>query len=225
MISVNLGLGYIVPQEFNLLADKAQNEIFESYFHDLKTAYHKGKAQVGVGGDEIEMIQAKLHSFKTNTTFIQLPNNPTANLPEQLYFIDVLFQNNNEVVELTKKEIAYTENNPLLQATTNRMVYVREQNDGTNHTITIYPTPTTQTTFDIHYYFRPTSPNWTYVVVSGNALYDASSAGLKNFELHPSEEEALVMRILELSGVSMRSQDLAQAATYDQQNTLKKEND
>ncbi len=35
--------GYITPQEFNLLADKAQMEIFESYFHDLKTAHHKMK--------------------------------------------------------------------------------------------------------------------------------------------------------------------------------------
>ena len=35
--------GYITPQEFNLLADKAQLEIFDSYFHDIKTAYHKPK--------------------------------------------------------------------------------------------------------------------------------------------------------------------------------------
>ena len=27
--------GYITPQEFNLLADKAQLEIFNSYFHDI----------------------------------------------------------------------------------------------------------------------------------------------------------------------------------------------
>ena len=30
--------GYITPQEFNLLADKAQMDIFENYFHDNKTA-------------------------------------------------------------------------------------------------------------------------------------------------------------------------------------------
>ena len=33
--------GYVTPQEFNLLARKAQLEIFDSYFHDIKTAYHK----------------------------------------------------------------------------------------------------------------------------------------------------------------------------------------
>ena len=30
--------GYITPQEFNLLADKAQMEIINNYFHELKTA-------------------------------------------------------------------------------------------------------------------------------------------------------------------------------------------
>ena len=35
--------GYVTPQEFNLMADKAQMDIYESYFHDLKTAHHKPK--------------------------------------------------------------------------------------------------------------------------------------------------------------------------------------
>ena len=38
--------GYITPQEFNLMANKAQLEIFDSYFHDLKTAYHKVKNDI-----------------------------------------------------------------------------------------------------------------------------------------------------------------------------------
>ena len=30
--------GYITPQEFNLLADKAQKDIINNYFHKIKTA-------------------------------------------------------------------------------------------------------------------------------------------------------------------------------------------
>ena len=29
--------GYVTPQEFNLFADRAQNEIYENYFHQLNT--------------------------------------------------------------------------------------------------------------------------------------------------------------------------------------------
>lgn len=216
--------GYITPQEFNLLADKAQMDIYSGYFHDLKMAYHKPtKTQVGVGGDELEMVQAKLHPFKTNTLFTQTAGDASASLPSTLYYIDVLFQNNVEVAELTKKEIAYTQNNPLLKATTNRMVYVREQFDGTNHVITLYPTPAVDTVFDIHFYRLPNPPSWAYVVVNNKALYNGTNS--VNFELHPSEEEMLVNRILELSGLVIRSEELAQAAMVDRANTIKQQND
>ena len=54
--------GYITPQEFNLMANKAQLEIFEGYFHDLKTAYHKRKNDM-VYADETEMTMDKLQFF------------------------------------------------------------------------------------------------------------------------------------------------------------------
>ena len=37
--------GYITPQEFNLFADKAQLEIFENYFHQIKMTEMKPKTQ------------------------------------------------------------------------------------------------------------------------------------------------------------------------------------
>ena len=215
--------GYVTPQEFNLLANKAQLDIYGNYFHNLKMAYHKPtKTQTGVGGDDMEMLQAKLHPFKTNTVFTQIADDASVSLPSQLYFIDVLYQNNNEVTELTKKEIAYTENNPLLRATTNRMVYVREQFDGTNHVITLYPTPTIDTDFDIHYYAIPSTPNWAYVVISEKALYNPSLS--VNFQLHPSEEETLVTRILELAGIVINRQDILEVAMRDKISTIQQQN-
>jgi len=215
--------GYITPQEFNLLADKAQMDIYTNYFHALKMAYVKPiKTQIGAGSDDLEMVQAKLHPFKTNTVFTQVANDATASLPANLYFTDVLLQNNLEVVELTKKEIAYTQNNPLTMATNSRRVYVREQHDGTNHVISLYPTPTVDTDFDIHYYVVPTPPKWGYVVVNDKALYNNATS--IDFLLHPSEEEVLVNRILELSGLSIRSEELAQAAMVDKQNTKQEQN-
>ena len=32
--------GYITPQEFNLLANQAQMEIFEQYFYDIKSPFY-----------------------------------------------------------------------------------------------------------------------------------------------------------------------------------------
>jgi len=54
--------GYITPQEFNLMANKVQLEIFDSYFHDLKTAYHKVKNDI-IYADESSMLIEKLQVF------------------------------------------------------------------------------------------------------------------------------------------------------------------
>ena len=51
--------GYITPQEFNMIADKAQLEIFESYFHDMKTAYHKPK-NTSSYSNEMDMLEEKM---------------------------------------------------------------------------------------------------------------------------------------------------------------------
>tara|TARA_R100000654_G_scaffold66769_2_gene95131 strand:- start:404 stop:1450 length:1047 start_codon:yes stop_codon:yes gene_type:complete len=51
--------GYITPQEFNLMADRAQKEIYNSYFHDYKTGFFKPKAEAE-SFDDLEMTQQKL---------------------------------------------------------------------------------------------------------------------------------------------------------------------
>ena len=220
--------GYITPQEYNLLADKAQMEIFDSYFHDLKTAKQKIKNET-THADEIRMIEEKLHPFKTSTSWTQSAYSATASLPGGLYLIDVILIGSTEVTELTKKQIAYTENNPLTKATSTRPVYVRENATFTNNTgnevITLYPTLSSDATYNIHYYKVPSTPNWTYVVVKGKALHNSSDSTLKNFELHVSEEERLVMRILELAGIVIRSADAMQAGLTDKQYTKQSQND
>ena len=59
----------------------------------------------------------------------------------------------------------------------------------------------------MHYIRRPVKPEWGYVVVNEQALYNASTA--QDFELHASEETTLVLKILGLAGIVMQKQDIA----------------
>ena len=186
--------GYMTPQEFNLLADKAQLELFDHYFHDIKTGVTKQTNQQGVAFDETEMILEKLHPFHEEVNVTQVADDATYTLPNDLYYINVLSTANGEITEMTRKEIMHVENNPLLQATTNRMNYVREEG-----AVRLYPTPIVATVISLHYWKRPTSPEWSYVVVNKRALYNANNS--TNFTLHASEEEFLVARILQLAGI------------------------
>ena len=56
--------GYITPQEFNLLADKAQLEIIDSYFHQMKVSYYKPTNQTEAF-DEYDMLRQKMNHIRT----------------------------------------------------------------------------------------------------------------------------------------------------------------
>tara|TARA_R110000744_G_scaffold302928_1_gene411761 strand:- start:232 stop:528 length:297 start_codon:yes stop_codon:yes gene_type:complete len=76
------------------------------------------------------------------------------------------------------------------------------------------------TTVDIDYIQSPNLANWTYVVVGGKALYNASALDAQDFDLHPSEETELVLKILTLAGFTLKDPNLLQlAAGEDMKNT------
>jgi hypothetical protein len=214
--------GYITPQEFNLFSDKAQYEIFNNYFHKIKVTERKLKAQEDYA-DELEMIEEKLHSFHVDETVTTATASLT--LPTNTHKIINITRNGNEVTQVNKHQIAYTENNPLLKANLTRSVFVREDSGA----VTIYPTPSSATydtstdttndtptttfeaeAFEVSYYKRPTAPKWGYIVVNGKPLHDANNT--TNFELHESEEENLVDKILLLAGITMKQPDLQTVA-------------
>tara|TARA_R100001126_G_scaffold92765_1_gene62832 strand:+ start:232 stop:930 length:699 start_codon:yes stop_codon:yes gene_type:complete len=196
--------GYITPQEFNLLADKAQMEIYNGYFHDFKTVDLKPKTNISYG-DEMEMLQEKLHPFIASQT-ISVPSGQTYfNLTTSIYRIKNVTCDNLPIVEMSTDEIIYSENNPLTKATHKRRVFERGISDSK---FNIYPTPITDIEITLNYYKTPTKPNWNYVVVQGSALYN--STGSVDFSLHKSEEEILVAKILALSGVVIMKPDVVQ---------------
>ena len=247
--------GYITPQEFNLMANKVQLEIFESYFHDLKTSYYKPKNNI-VYADETEMLMEKLHVFddfaldaNSSSSFTvtgeQNPTNTTngvtsANDNYNPVSIGELKISNPYKIKLVERdgkkveEVKYTElidmlNNPLTAPTKNRSVYTREVVGG-NNVIQVYPKPieTSAGVFDtsafkIRIWRKPKTVEWAYVVVNGKALYNSTLS--THFELHDSEEQALVTRILQLSGIVIDKPGLTEAAMIDKAQDKQSQND
>ena len=218
--------GYITPQEFNLMADKAQLDIYSSYFHEAKTAYVKPtKNNLGDAIDGLDMMEEKLHPFKHIDTVLSLDGG-TLELPKEIYALDSIKHGTNEVTKITFREYAYTQNNPLTKATKNRMVYTRRSGGATvsdKDIILIEPTQPADTMFSISYYKQPTSPNWAYVVVNEKALYNPTNS--TDFQLHASEQETVVMRILELAGIVIEKPQLVQTAMVDKQRIKQDQND
>ena len=68
-----------------------------------------------------------------------------------------------------------------------------------------------------NYIRKPNDVSWGYTEINSTALYNSASS--IDFELHGSEENTLVIKILALAGVSIKDQELAQFGMAKEQQT------
>ena len=225
--------GYITPQEFNLFADHAQLGIFEQYFYDLE------QRQRGIGneldyGDIISGIEEKISMFERFDALVGVQGDGQALISSNIsnlhklgsvrvkYGTDAKFRIADKIQQ---NELSKYENSPLAAPSKSNPVYTKFSSPGDSIKIKIYPwTAGTGDGATVNYIAKPTSPNWTYIISNaGKALYNPNGVGHKNFELHASEENNLVINILQLAGVAIKDFNLVQAAGGEEATTIQQQ--
>jgi hypothetical protein len=220
--------GYITPQEFNLFAEQAQLDIFEAYFNDLDRFLRMASNDT-VYADKVDAIQERINVFKKyHQTVDMTAGSGVGTLPAHYKLGKLIYSptnsnygssigvltwglNNVEVQLIDQNKLHYYLNSAYLNPTTRTPIYVKTSET----TIQVYPTAV-GSTIVCNLISKPLTPKWTYVVVNNKALYNSSASDAQNFELHEAEENNLVMRILELSGITLKDQALTQTALRDQ---------
>jgi len=204
--------GYITPQEFNLFADHAQMDIFEQYFYDMNQ-FGRVPGNDTDYSDMLTLIEEKVSLFQKVeqlTSFI----NPYYKKPEDLYRIGSIQTIYGEVEQVTQKEYLNIELSRLAKPTIKRGVYT-DSSQG----FRVYPN--IRRKLYLHYTKRPATPNWGFVVVKDHALYDSDSS--QNFELHASEENNLVVKVLALAGITIKDPFVYQMATAEDNKNIQQE--
>lgn len=196
--------GYMTPQEYNLLANQAQLEIFEQYFYDLNQYNRRGEIN-NEYGNIIKNIKEKIDLFKIENYNLAISSGKYT-LPSNLYRLGTVQYNNNEVEAISTNEYIYINKSPLTKPTITYPVYVRE-----GEAILVYPSDITSTVA-CSYIKKPAEVNWTYFEVNGTALYNSAAADHQNYELHASEETILVNKILTYAGLVIKQPDIIQVA-------------
>ena len=183
--------GYITPQEFNLIAQQAQQEIFEQYFYDAKSEDKNLKNSTEFSNID-EILDEKLSIFKAFSSIAT--SGQFGTLPSNLYRIGTVIENNNktEVEQISEDEVIYLNKSPLTKPTALFPAYYR----SSQFQIQTYPP---LSNISCRYIRVPTTPKWGYVVVNEKALYDPSTS--MDFELHKSDTTELVYKILSLAGI------------------------
>jgi hypothetical protein len=203
--------GYITPQEFNYFADQAQLDIFEGYFNDL-ARFLRMQSNDTVYADKVDAIQERIDFHEKFRQDVTMGGGGVGTLPTH-YKIGKLSYNDSgtyrEIQLIPQNELNHYINSSYLNPTTKTPIYIKTSATA----IQVYPTSITSGV-TCNLIEKPATPDWGYVVINGKALYNSSAS--TNFDLHEAEENNLVMRILELSGITLKDQVLSGIALRDQ---------
>ena len=212
--------GYITPQEFTLLANQAQMEIFEQYFYDMEY-WGKRTGSEYENSDLVTGLEEKISLFQvwdTTGTSTNVSNGWAVTFDNlgvnsdvyKLTNVYVQYANDpslsyNKAEKVTIAELNKYEDSPLLKSTFKRPYYILSQGK-----FYIHPEATNADNVKYSYIRKPAKVSWGYVVVAGKALFDPDTNKTTHFELHASESVELVYKILKLAGVTIQKNDIVQ---------------
>ena len=228
--------GYITPQEFNLFADHAQMDIFEQYFYDL----NQFKRTVGndtMYSDMVNVLEEKISAFHKEISYAHYDQNERYigtkdsffeafyNKPADMYrLIEILKIDPNqgivsEIDRLNVRDYERAIKSTLTRGSINMPVCAIKDDS-----IVVAPSAESSTSqIKIDYIKKPSPPKWTYIVVNEKPLYNSSAPDHHNFELHDSEQKDLVIKILQLAGVSIKDYNITQVAAQEEVKTIQQQ--
>ena len=222
--------GYITPQDFNLFANQAQLEIFEQYFYDVNQASRQPGNDTNYS-DMRTLLDEKIQLFEQfkdvpfTSVFGTLGVYDFAGAEDDIYRVQMLTYGDINVSpfpivfeKVTEKEFHQIQQSPLTRSTAIRPIYA-QQRGGFSWS---FYTSVSPSRIQVTYIRKPEKVNWTYVVINKQAMYDAN-ASTQNFELHPSEENQLVNKILRLAGISNEQPDIMRAGAVMDQTTTQQQ--
>jgi len=208
--------GYITPQEFNLLANQAQMDTFEQYFYDLNQ-FRRLNGNDTVHSDMVTILEEKIqvfHDLMGSTAMSELtPNGIGFELPDNLYRLDQVRLGGTQCERLNIRGYNEVRESPLTRPTSTRPIYTLRQgnvvainNGGTVDIAEEDDNGDLVNRCNIVMIRRPNQVSWGFTMVGGVAIYNDGLS--TNFDLHPSEEADLVIKILTLAGITIKDQGL-----------------
>ena len=214
--------GYITPNDFNLYARMAQMDIFEDYFQTYNDQVYRqnygslSAAKTKISGEGYanlrQITEEVIDTFSATATMTY--NGGNFAVPADCYtMINVLYSG--KIVDRVSLSKINQLNASNLTAPSTLFPAYTMTGTGTGATlaqrVVVYPSSIISGV-TAQYIRVPTAPNWNYVsLVTGEPIYNPGTS--TDFELPEADFSDLVARILQYAGISIREQEVVQAAS------------
>lgn len=163
----------------------------------------------------VDILETKIAKFEEED---ETPtyDDPHFLFPDDLYRLSTVIYNGIECTPLTRKEHLYVAQSPIGKPSDALPVYI-EDGYGVKVYGDVIMTDAVPSADPVSFYYirKPVGVVWGYTSVLGEASYNASAS--TNFELDPSEETDVVIRILALAGLEVKDLSVYEVATRETQ--------
>lgn len=210
--------GQIEPSQFDSLCDLAQNSIFESLFYsDNFDTIKKGNRLTNDQYADLKKIREEqidvysIYSTPSNFTY-DSGSGLWKYIGTDLYrAIDLSLVHTSTKKKVSiemnlKTKLNYAVNSNINPPTINFPEYCRV-GEGFH----VFPDAPTGYHVELLYLRKPKTPKWTYEIVGGNAVFNASATDKQDIDLHESLYERFVVKVLSYMGLSLKDTDVTQA--------------
>lgn len=197
------GRGNVSPKETDLIINNVVIEIYEENLFErnrLLNRQNRGLVNADLDNVATKLLE-RIQHYLTDGDLTY--SNGAFNFPSDLRYLDAVFYNNEEV-ELCKnnKEFKLLKN---LKETSPNESYPIGLKHGT--AIKILP-ETIVSDVTVSYLRNPAQAKWTYVVIDGVEMFNPSANDYQDIDIHPGDEDDIIMRVLQKFGINLKEKDL-----------------
>lgn len=223
--------GYLGVDEFNSFCQLAQLDIFENLFYQYNQFLNKENRRL-TGTEYANLpknLREQIDVFAEYTTQANFTYNGTTNTwsytgtdlyrAENLSLVETATTKKIDIQEVQKRELNILKNSPMTSPSLLFPCYIRK---GTSFEIS--PIVPTGYYAEMFYIRQPRAPKWTFNLIAGNPIYNASASDLQDFELLPSLFNVVVAKILGYAGLSLREQEVESVANSQEVADYQKKN-
>lgn len=222
--------GNFTPGKFELALHNAIQIRNEEYLYDLNRLINRqNRGLISNGLNNIPDSYSEKISHYLEEESITPETSGRAILPDDLRYLDELIikyqiqssptslQTKSSDVEFCKNKREF--NNLKTLATTQYPVSVIIGNE-----VLFAPNYNNVISVDITYLRKAKYPKWTYQVVDGVELFNPSATDFQDADIHASEEDEMVIRVLKAYGVNLKEPNLQSFSTQEEASDFNQEN-